>query len=648
MITFKEYIILNEAIPLKQVKKKKLTRRNSGAYKIEQLNTAFKGKDRLVYDIDIFSKDILTLEFPILEKILGIVKEKLPDYTIPTKNSYIQGFIYKKEDTVLKRPFKIGKVLSKFQDDPKVSDVLKSFIHDPMRASTKNKKLKVVISRHPYDVAGMSTDRSWTSCMNMGTKGVNYPSQSDGINRRFVSNDISSGTIIAYLVSDDDRHQNEKLAIKRPIARLLLKPYIDTKDVNNHAYSVERVYGTPNESFVDFVRNWVDKNINKNIENKRFVLHGGLYFDGEPYKNFVGVRKEIEDLSNDFFNNLYRTPEKYFRNFIVNTSNDGFNVEVIIEFSFDKEIKMQDSQYDAFREKLPSYVQQMVNSMEITQSSSRYRNSGVYLARVELNPEQENLVRIEYLFQIPDIRGDEYDEKNQNDDYYIKEYISETFEQFMSESNFDDFNYVKSYNKIRTILLNANPEIEKNSELDELKQKFLITSDVNNQNSPLHRKNNEYQQYVNSLETYQAAVKKLQNMQPIFDDSYSIEQIDKNVDNALNKNGEFVKGLEDIKKLKDNYQNVYRWMKAYEPSQSDYSLINIHNEWEKMIFEEVMGISIEEIKKTLNELKNKFFNISSYFRFFNSKKEQYPELILKLRNFMEDFDNDFEFRMSRW
>jgi hypothetical protein len=642
------FSILNEAIPLRQVRRKKLTRENSGAYRIDQLNTAFKGKDRLVYDIQVFSKDIINLDFPILEKILDILKEKLPDYTIPTKKSYVSGFIYKKEDTELKRPLKITKILSKYQDDPKVSDVLKAFTHDPMRASTKNENLKVVISRHPYDVAGMSTDRSWTSCMNMGTEGVNYPSQSEGINRRFITNDISSGTIVAYLISNNDRHENGKIAIKRPIARLLMKPYIDTKNPNNHAYSVERVYGTPNESFVGFVRNWADKNINKDVKDKRFVLHSGLYFDGEPYKNFVGVRKDIEDLSNAFFENLYNTSEEYFRNFIINTSSDGFTVEVIIEFSFDKEVEMQDIAYDASREKLPNYVQQMVNSMEIEESGSNWRSSGVYIGRVELNPEQENLVRIEYIFQIPDIRGDEYDEEYYEDDPYIKDYIVETFGQFMQESGFDDFDYIKTYKKIREILLNANPEIEKSSELEELKQEFLIVSDVNNPNSPLHRKNNEYQQYVDSIEAYQIAVEKLKNMPPIFDESYSIEQMNQNVDNAMDKNGEFVKAIEDIKKFKDNYQKVYDWMKAYRPSQSNYSLIVVQNEWAKMVYEQVMGISVDDISKTLSGLKDKIFKFVSFVRIYSKTKEQQPEIAEKFKNFAYTFDDDFYFRISLW
>jgi hypothetical protein len=648
MFSFKEYFIINEAIPLKQVKKKKLTRGNGGAYKIEQLNTIFKGKDRLVYDIDIFSKDILTLEFPILEKILEILKEKLPDYTIPTKNSYIQGFVYKKEDTALKRPFKIGKVLSKYQNDPKVSDVLNSFIHDPMRASTKNKKLKVVISRHPYDIAGMSTDRSWTSCMNMGTKGVNYPSKSEGINRRFVSNDISSGTIIAYLVSDDDRHQNGKLAIKRPIARLLLKPYIDTKDVDNHAYSVERVYGTPNESFVDFVRNWVDNNINKNVENKRFVLHDGLYFDGEPYKNFVGVRKEIEDMSNVFFSNLYRTPEKYFRNFIINTENDGFNTEIIIEFSFDKSVKMENRTFESSN-KLPQYVKDIKDATEIEEKNSYYGSQGVIFTRMEMHPEQDNLLRIEYVFRIPDIRED-HDEKDQYDDPYIKDHIHETFELFMRECNFDDFDYGKSYKRIKDILLNANPENEKEQEIQELTNKFKLVSDVNNPNSPIHRKSNEYNEYVKSLEKYVNAVSNLEKLELIFDEKYTPDQVDTKIREYWNPNSVFVKSLNDIKKFKDEYQVIYKAMNAYQPSQSDFANINIHNEWDKKIFQETMKISIDEIKNKLAKLKQTLMNTVTFIRLIR-KHEESPELadiMFNVKSFQNHFDPYFSFYVSRW
>ena len=59
------------------------------------------------------------------------------------------------------RRFKIGKLIN---DN---TELLKKFSNDPVRAASRKNNLLVCISRHPYDIAGMSTGRGWTSCMNL-------------------------------------------------------------------------------------------------------------------------------------------------------------------------------------------------------------------------------------------------------------------------------------------------------------------------------------------------------------------------------------------------------------------------------------------------------------------------------------------------
>lgn len=100
----------------------------------------------------------------------------------------------------------ISKLLSKNN-----KDLLEAFNNDKTRVRAKSAENIVVISRHPHDVAGMSTDRGWTSCMNIR----------DGFNRRYVLNDVKAGTLIAYLVKKDDTN------IKKPSARVLIKPFTE-------------------------------------------------------------------------------------------------------------------------------------------------------------------------------------------------------------------------------------------------------------------------------------------------------------------------------------------------------------------------------------------------------------------------------------
>ena len=82
-------------------------------------------------------------------------------------DDYYAGIAVKKDN--LKKKIKIGKLLQT-QESKKLYD------NDPQRASVKHTKLWVVISRHPYDLLGMSFNRGWTSCMNI----------EDGINKQFV------------------------------------------------------------------------------------------------------------------------------------------------------------------------------------------------------------------------------------------------------------------------------------------------------------------------------------------------------------------------------------------------------------------------------------------------------------------------------
>ena len=78
---------------------------------------------------------------------------------------YVKGIVYNREK---KQNIKIGRVLNKL----KATDLLNAFNVDKTREGTKSEYM-AVISRHPYDIAGQSTDRGWTSCMNLKNGGYN-------------------------------------------------------------------------------------------------------------------------------------------------------------------------------------------------------------------------------------------------------------------------------------------------------------------------------------------------------------------------------------------------------------------------------------------------------------------------------------------
>ena len=63
-------------------------------------------------------------------------------------------------DRRLKREIKIGGLI-------KDSEMKKMFDQRLGESTLKNNSRILIISHHPYDIAGMSTDKDWTSCMDV-------------------------------------------------------------------------------------------------------------------------------------------------------------------------------------------------------------------------------------------------------------------------------------------------------------------------------------------------------------------------------------------------------------------------------------------------------------------------------------------------
>lgn len=113
-------------------------------------------------------------------------------------------------NTKVRQNQKIGKLIGNTD-----KDLLDFFNADPVRLgknivnAINSNNLWVVISNHAYDIAGMSTNRDWTSCMNVLT----------GDNKVYVKHDIQYGTLVAYIIDKSDTN------IERPYGRVLIKPY---------------------------------------------------------------------------------------------------------------------------------------------------------------------------------------------------------------------------------------------------------------------------------------------------------------------------------------------------------------------------------------------------------------------------------------
>lgn len=132
------------------------------------------------------------------------------EITARDNDSYISGFDYAKG--IVKISFSNGKEreqrIGKFIKD---KDLLDRYSKDPTRVvqSLNDREMYICISNHAYDVAGMSTDRNWTSCMDLF----------NGSASRYVYEDIKYGTLVSYIIDKNDTN------IETPIGRVLIKPY---------------------------------------------------------------------------------------------------------------------------------------------------------------------------------------------------------------------------------------------------------------------------------------------------------------------------------------------------------------------------------------------------------------------------------------
>ena len=130
-----------------------------------------------------------------------------------------------------KRKIRIGKILDFCSKNISLAKgyekklISRAIYVYPKAKYTSTSDTVIVISRHPYDIAGMSTGRGWTSCHNIR----------NGSYKHYVLLSIVGGCLIAYLCRKDDtsvpigesqQARSKKVKISNPLGRILIKPYI--------------------------------------------------------------------------------------------------------------------------------------------------------------------------------------------------------------------------------------------------------------------------------------------------------------------------------------------------------------------------------------------------------------------------------------
>ena len=138
-----------------------------------------------------------------------------------------------------KSPIKIGKVLNKLSPE-----LLKEFTNKKTLHVSDTDDCVTVISRHPYDIIGISTRRRWTLCTDLHEKVYN------GAHLVGKFKDLlNNGSLVAYLVNKEDKNIND------PISRINFTVYKSNPD---SIFKYES-HGKYTPSFEKIAADWITK-----------------------------------------------------------------------------------------------------------------------------------------------------------------------------------------------------------------------------------------------------------------------------------------------------------------------------------------------------------------------------------------------------
>ncbi len=233
----------------------------------KELDVFFGKENRLYYDLKVNTSSFKVKVPDEITDFFGWNGYEIEDYDA--------GLCIDKDD----RPIRIGKLLTRLGE----TDLLNTYNKSKENTLKNVGDLQVVISRHPYDIIGMSTNRGWTTCHDINDK------RYGGKHLHHLTENLKSGTIIAYLIRKDDKN------IKNPIARCLLKRNRFTR----YKYEVDHhVYGTRVNAMTKFLKSWCDD------INEKLIKKTNEELSPEVYKN-AGIKlKSINHIKRG--NNLIR------------------------------------------------------------------------------------------------------------------------------------------------------------------------------------------------------------------------------------------------------------------------------------------------------------------------------------------------------
>lgn len=275
-----------------------------------------------------------------------------------------------------RRPIKIGKALEATNAPDELKKTYVTHSNEARKGGTAS-GLQIVVSRHPHDVAAMSTGQGWESCMTMG----------GGSNEHYLKNDVLNGTHVAYLTKAGEKQSNNPA--DHAIARIALKPYHGS-DGSTILHPENKLYGDADSTFERAVGNWANQHFPLK-DNVNYKKDEELYDDSdrpELYSFDTAMNHEDQQVRASAFTDH---ADKITRDHITNAINDNESRRVVraaLRHPLANENHYDMAARSSFLMKDPRVVSQVAlrgNADHLTQIMSRPDNYGVHEALANKN-----------------------------------------------------------------------------------------------------------------------------------------------------------------------------------------------------------------------------------------------------------------------
>lgn len=168
-----------------------------------------------------------------------------------------------------------------------LDDLIDKVAADPIRenASKISSSMAVVISRHPYDVASLSTNRAWDSGSCLRTSDSKHGA---GCNAHYVPQMVKYGAIVVYGIRADDGN------ILHPVCRTTILPFVNSEDQDDIVLDISSNsnYGKYFPGFFTTLQKWLDTVNHGNKGGSYKMASTKFYTDFSSTRNVPAVSQD--------------------------------------------------------------------------------------------------------------------------------------------------------------------------------------------------------------------------------------------------------------------------------------------------------------------------------------------------------------------